>query len=305
MSSSKAPEPTEVETKQASLVVFGEVLYDCFPDGHRVLGGAPFNVAWGLKGFGRDPLFISAVGDDVPGRSIRQKMREWGLSEAGLQTVPELGTGEVRVTIHHDEPAYDISMPRAWDAVADAGYAASGLIYHGLLALRNETTRNSFHSLMARSSAKRFFDINLRPPHYTTARLQAEVRGADWLKLNIDELCELLGEGDIEFERAEAFVERLRNQYSVDNVLLTGGASGAMIRGSYGNALQTPAPKPDSFVDTVGAGDSFSAVAIHGILAGWPADEIVRRAGRFASKVCGLAGATTSENAFYNLKNYV
>ena len=32
-------------------VVFGEVLFDCFPDGSRVLGGAPFNVAWHCQAF--------------------------------------------------------------------------------------------------------------------------------------------------------------------------------------------------------------------------------------------------------------
>jgi fructokinase len=34
-----------------------------------VLGGAAFNVAWHLKGFGLEPLLISAVGDDLLGKS--------------------------------------------------------------------------------------------------------------------------------------------------------------------------------------------------------------------------------------------
>ncbi len=51
-------------------VIFGEVLYDCFPDGQAVLGGAPFNVAWHLQGFGRAPLFISRVGDDPLGHHV-------------------------------------------------------------------------------------------------------------------------------------------------------------------------------------------------------------------------------------------
>ena len=51
--------------------------------------------------------------------------------------------------------------------------------------------------------------------------------------------------------------------------------------------------------DTVGAGDSISAVAIDGIVRGATAEEIVERAGRFASKVCGLRGATAEEKEFY------
>ena len=38
------------------ITVFGEVLFDQFPDGANVLGGAPFNVAWHLKA-----LNLSAV----------------------------------------------------------------------------------------------------------------------------------------------------------------------------------------------------------------------------------------------------
>ena len=37
--------------------VFGEVLFDVFPDGKQVLGGAPFNVAWHLQAFGIAPYF--------------------------------------------------------------------------------------------------------------------------------------------------------------------------------------------------------------------------------------------------------
>ena len=49
---------------RARPAVFGEVLFDCFADGTRVLGGAPFNVAWHLQAFGEAPLFVSRVGDD-------------------------------------------------------------------------------------------------------------------------------------------------------------------------------------------------------------------------------------------------
>ena len=53
------------------LCIFGEVLFDVFPDGHQVLGGAPFNVAWHLQAFGQSPFFISRVGNDPQGKEIR------------------------------------------------------------------------------------------------------------------------------------------------------------------------------------------------------------------------------------------
>ena len=66
-------------------LVFGEVLFDCFPDGAEVLGGAPFNVAWHLQGFGQEPLFVSRIGDDIRGNQIRAAMSDWGMSLSGLQ----------------------------------------------------------------------------------------------------------------------------------------------------------------------------------------------------------------------------
>ena len=66
-------------TEQAQRpLVFGEVLYDRFPDGSTVLGGAPFNVAWHLQGFGLAPTFISRVGDDELGERIIATMTAWG-----------------------------------------------------------------------------------------------------------------------------------------------------------------------------------------------------------------------------------
>ena len=95
----------ETNTTIASIIIFGEVLWDCFPDGRRVLGGAPFNVAWSLEGFGRKPLFVSSVGEDDDGLGIKSQMRAHGLSLAGLQTHPEVRTGEVHVTIKDNEPS--------------------------------------------------------------------------------------------------------------------------------------------------------------------------------------------------------
>jgi fructokinase len=45
-------------------------------------------------------------------------------------------------------------------------------------------------------------------------------------------------------------------------------------------------------VDTVGAGDSFTAAVALGMLAGWPIDEINRRANEVAAFVCSQPGGT-------------
>jgi fructokinase len=299
MLSSESPEGQKSASYSTPVIVFGEVLYDCLPGGDRILGGAPFNVAWGLRGFGQAPLFVSAVGDDADGAAITQRMRHWGLETAGLQKDRVHATGEVWVTLENDEPSYAICEDRAWDFVEDKGWAATELIYHGSLALRSETARDCFERIVARSPAKRFFDINLRPPFDSMDRIRHWVRGAGWLKLNIDELGALMGGGSVNFDESPEVIAALRKDYGVDNVLLTGGARGARIIGEVGEAVYSPAPKPDPFVDTVGAGDAFSAYTIHGILSGLPVDVIVERASHFAARVCGLQGATTNKENFY------
>ncbi|MEN8132411.1 MAG: PfkB family carbohydrate kinase, partial [Pseudomonadota bacterium] len=65
--------------QKTRLIVFGEVLFDQFPDGTVVLGGAPFNVAWHLQALGYAPLLISRVGNDGLGAQIRSKMQDWGM----------------------------------------------------------------------------------------------------------------------------------------------------------------------------------------------------------------------------------
>jgi fructokinase len=280
------------------LLVFGETLYDCFADGRRVLGGAPFNVAWGLRGFGRDPLLVSAVGEDADGEGVRSAMEAWGLRTDGVGRASS-ATGVVEVRLEGGEASYEICMPRAWDEMEDEGWGATELLYHGLLALRSERSRRTFEAIAGRSAGQRFFDVNLRPPHDGRELLERWMRGADWLKLNVEELRSLLGDGSIGFGACEGALDRLREDYGIGTVLLTAGAEGLRTWGAYGNAVCAPAPKPAALVDTVGAGDSISAVAIDGILRGASATEIVERAGAFASKICGLHGATILNREFY------
>lgn len=288
------------DIREAPVLVFGEVLLDCFPDGRRVLGGAPFNVAWGLKGFGRDPLLVSATGADADGRAVREKMTAWGLRTDGLQTDRKHATGTVQVEFAGGEPHYDICMPRAWDFIGDDGFAAGKVLCHGLLALRSETSRRTLEAIRERSpEAIRFFDINLRPPHDSRDLLRDWMQGADWLKLNLEELAAVTGKTGLSLARCGELLDRLRADHGIGNVLLTAGAEGLMIRGGYGEAVCSPAPRVERLADTVGAGDSISAVAIDGLLRGAPAREIAEKAGRFASRICGLRGAGTEDKEFY------
>jgi len=53
-------------------------------------------------------------------------------------------------------------------------------------------------------------------------------------------------------------------------------------------------------VDTVGAGDAFSAVTIAGILRNWPIQRILDQALAFAAQICRQRGATSRDTAIYS-----
>lgn len=133
-------------SSQAAPIIFGEVLYDCFPDGSRVLGGAPFNVAWHCQAFGLQPLFLSRVGNDALGKKVITAMQDWGMNTEGLQIDSEHATGQVDVSFKNNEPSYDIVENSAWDFIDNQlipELDKHSMLYHGSLALRNSATAQS------------------------------------------------------------------------------------------------------------------------------------------------------------------
>jgi len=149
------------------LHIFGEVLFDHFPDGSRVLGGAPFNVAWHLQAFGQSPRFISRIGDDPSGHEIATLMDGWDMSREALQTDSAHPTGSVRVLIRDGEPHYEIVADCAYDFIDSKlleDKQTQGILYHGSLAIRNPVSRTALQAAKARHQGNVFVDVNLRPP---------------------------------------------------------------------------------------------------------------------------------------------
>ena len=280
-------------------VIFGEVLFDQFPDGSVVLGGAPFNVAWHLQAFGQAPLFVSRVGDDPLGRRIRDAMLGWGMDTSALQLDSAHPTGTVTVTFEDGEPSYDIVAERAYDYIELAKLPPlprAGLLYHGSLALRHPVSRAACESLCTTYWSHVFVDVNLRPPWSDPDYLLAQLHGARWAKLNEDELATLVPAGDDLAARAA----HLQALTGIERLVVTRGARGALVRSPNGELAQVaPSLEATRVVDTVGAGDSFTSVLLLGVLRGWPLDETLRRAQDFASAIVGVRGATVSDRAFY------
>ncbi|MCW8899979.1 MAG: carbohydrate kinase [Gammaproteobacteria bacterium] len=282
---------------QSPPVIFGEVLFDCFPDGSRILGGAPFNVAWHSQAFGLAPLFISRVGDDELGQEILLAMREWGMETQGIQIDAQHKTGIVDVTFNDGEPSYNIVNNSAWDFIDDKDIPEikeCSLLYHGSLTLRNSVSENSLTCLKQSYADSIFVDINLRPPWWDLQKIKKILKTTHWLKLNQDELALLVpGEKDVE-KQARYLIEH----YKPELVVVTLGEAGAIAV----TATEMFSVEPDSatnIIDTVGAGDAFSSVLVLGLHKGWPLQKLLNRAQIFASHVVGLRGATTQDRKFY------
>jgi len=278
-------------------VIFGEVLFDRFPDGSVVLGGAPFNVAWNLQAFGQAPLFISRVGIDALGERICESMTGWSMDTSHVQLDPSHPTGTVDVSIHDDEPSYDIVPGSAYDFMAPGDFFALkdvALLYHGSLALRNEVTRKTLEVLVSQVSAPRFVDVNLRAPWWQRQEVLDIISGAAWVKLNDAELNLLSAAGPAHEEQGD---ELLRN-YELEGLILTRGSRGAELV-SADTRISVAPERATRVVDTVGAGDAFASVMLLGLLQQWPPELMLERAQAFASAVVGLRGATTTDVDFY------
>lgn len=275
------------------LCIFGEVLFDHFPDGKRVLGGAPFNVAWHLQAFGRAPLFVSRVGGDPDGEAVRAAMRGWGMDEAALEQDPALPTGRVAVRFQGGEPRYDIRHPAAFDAIAARSLAGEPrLLYHGSLAVREAASRAALEHLRAQRPERVFVDVNLRAPWWEREDLTALLAGADWVKLNGEELALLAGDGAAD---PRAFLQR----HGLQGLVLTRGGEGAELIEAAGHRHRVAPRAAGPVVDAVGAGDAFAAVVLLGLDLGWPVPALLDRAQEFASAICGQRGATVADPAFY------
>lgn len=297
---------SEAEPSTSGPLVFGEVLFDHFEDGSRVLGGAPFNVAWHLEGFGLAPLFVSAVGTDEEGREVIERMESWGMRTDGLQAVVSHPTGAVTAKIVDGEPVYEIGTEQAYDHVerhparAALGDEAPSLIYHGTLALRTETSRETLSAIQDQTSAPTYVDLNLRRPWWTAERVERCLERADWLKLAADELATVIGRPAESVEACEVGARHLVARHGLDAVIVTRGAWGSlMVRETGSWTRRSEALAPEEIVDTVGAGDAFSAVACTGVVEGWHPETVLERGNAFALELCRIRGATTTDRGLY------
>lgn len=282
----------------ATPVVFGEVLFDYFEDDDvSVLGGAPFNVAWHLQGFGLSPVFISRVGNDEAGENIKSVMSQRDMDINALQTDYSHPTGRVSIKLKDGQPTFSILDEQAYDYIDHAALpdVKPGLLYHGSLGVRHEVSAAALQAIMTKYNPRVFLDVNLRDPWWQKDHVLALINQATWVKINDDEINALVNGNAPMLDKAYT----LQQQYGLELVILTEGKRGALAVDSAGGVYHVNPESELEIVDTVGAGDAFASVCITGIVNDWPVQDILDRAQAFASLVVQQRGATVSDSTVY------
>lgn len=292
-------------SQQNTVVLFGEVLADMFPD-RTVLGGAPFNVARHLKAFGQNPVLITRLGNDALRDKVLGVMSENGMETLGIQLDKKHPTGRVQVHIENGSHRFEILPMQAYDFIHPAVVRMASLsvnpalVYFGTLAQRHEVSRRALKTLLRSTNAARFLDINLRAPWYDEKTLRLSLQNADIVKMNIEEVDILAEMLVLSGSEPQARVWELMTQFDLSQVLVTCGEAGAWQINQGGKITTTSGQNQAiSLVDTVGAGDGFASVFILGTLLGWPMHMTLNRANAFAASICEIRGAIPGHADFY------
>ena len=290
------------------VAVFGEALVDELPSGARP-GGAPLNVAAHAAAFGLSPLLLTRLGPDPAGQALRAAMEARGIPVEGVQVDPALPTGRAVVTLRGSVPRFEIPAGAAFDAIDGAAAARAvrearpSVVAFGTLALRETPSRDALRDVLDASRAIRLVDLNLRAPWYDGAVVTRALSAAHVVKASDEELDELRRLLCLTLREPEALAADVVRRFRLKALYVTRGARGAAVSWRSGDVVYRAEADAEGsqgeVVDTVGAGDAFTAVVLLGLSRRWTAEESLRRGVAFAGAVTRIAGATPDERSFY------
>ncbi len=251
------------------VVVIGEILVDIVrsPDGstQEHVGGSPANVALGLSRLAHDTHFATLVGTDDRGARCRTHVESGGVHLLPGSTSPTHPTSTAMATIDAAGGAtYDFDL--YWDLPPVLLPEGTGHVHTGSIAttLTPGEARVTDALTRAREHATISYDPNMRPSIMGEAGL---------IRARVEELVALAdvvkcSEDDLEWLYAGQPPTQVMARWAglgASLVVVTLGGDGVTWRapdGTEGSALA----RVDAVVDTVGAGDSFMAGLLSGLL---------------------------------------
>jgi fructokinase len=290
------------DTQPQLVVGLGELLWDLLPSGAQ-LGGTVSNFAVMAGRLGSHAICASRVGDDDLGRQARNRLSRLPVDTSFLQTDPQHPTSTVSVQLKDGQPQYTIEEPVAWDYLELtpewlALAARANAVCFGTLAQRNPVARQTIEGFLAATSSGcvRVFDVNLRAPFYSASVIERSLKLTTLLKMNDGEMpvmLHLLGlAGDAEGTTEEGLLagaRRLLECFPVQLVCVTMGGNGSLL--VTREQVDRHPGIPIRVVDTVGAGDAFTAALTHYYLQNAPLSVINDAGNRWGSWVASQPGA--------------
>ncbi|WP_322891500.1 MULTISPECIES: carbohydrate kinase [unclassified Yoonia] len=249
-------------------------------------GGAVFNTAIALGRLGAPVQFFSGLSSDLFGTILRDQLAASGV-DASPAAISDRPTTLAFVTLtngHASYAFYDESTAGRMLTPADLPDTQAEALFFGGISLVVEPCAAAYETLMLREAprAVTMIDPNIRPgfikdePAYR-ARLDRMLAVADIIKISDEDLAWISGDTD---------AAALRAKTGAAVVLLTRGADGVTVVTAAGN-FDVPAVKA-TVVDTVGAGDTFSA----GFLANLDAQGLLTKAALATADRDALTAAT-------------
>ena len=276
----------------------GDGLWDLFPDGPR-FGGATANYACHASILGGEVFMVSGVGKDDRGQALLEVYQKHGVNTELIQELDDFPTGIVTVELTENGlPTFTIGENAAWDnwvwnEEIEQKVESADALYFGTLGQRGQSARDGIRQALEIAKAfriPRILDINLRAPFYDDALIRESVTLCSVLKLSDEELERVAQACELNLSRSDtAVLAELRTKFRLGLVVMTRGAEGAILISEEGVVEQPGFPA--KVVDTVGAGDSFTASMTLGLLEQKDYSEILVEACEVAAGVCSHAGA--------------
>ncbi|HEY3113298.1 MAG TPA: carbohydrate kinase [Gemmatimonadaceae bacterium] len=283
-------------TRKLVIAGIGEVLWDVYPDAAR-FGGAPANFACHAAALGAEAWMASAVGVDELGRSALHTLEAAGVECGTIARDREHDTGQVLVTLDSSGRAsYEFAADSAWDhlewsATLESLARRCDAVCFGTLGQRSPISRATIQRFVRTTPPRvlRMFDVNLRRHFFDQGVIHTSLQIASAVKLNEEELPKVAELCQIGASTPRQMLREIVERYDLRLAALTCGAEGALL--IAGDEESTCPAVPAKVVDTVGAGDSFTATLVPDFLRGLPLAEINRHANAVASFVCSQPGA--------------
>lgn len=289
--------------RRKSITSIGEILFDIYGD-IKTIGGAPFNFIYHINRFMDNTIFISAIGKDNEGKKIFNFLLDENISTEFIKINQTKPTGRVIVELNEDKiPEYNIKTDVAYDFIElsenekNKILKTSQMIYFGSLCQRNEVSRKTIQSLF-NTEALLFCDINLRQNYYSKKIIEDSLNSCNILKLNETELDLIT---NLCFKESQSYLKNVTNiltKYNIDYISVTKGNNGADIFSKNGSVSYKS--EIINVVDTVGAGDAYSAILALGILNNIEIDKTNSLATSFAAEVCKQKGALINNSKIYD-----